>query len=616
MGLLTTACPGRTADGRACPQRFWRFLSRPAACPRCNAQTAASVCVGCKGPLGFGAKICGHCGTKAPPQVFDDVFWSIPDGYFARRITVTLRPSEDRRFVLPAGVAVLALIDGVPRDVNSAGVDYWTVLSARAMDSAFQADQLRAAIETRCGVRSPIVTIVLTRPGPHNMMLEWQDMPTRAGLAAHVQLHLEFTVTSVERLLRAFLPSQTEVVSVDEVEVRVANSLGAHVGSALQSFDVAGLSADGARKALLEQLRVPLTASLESVGLSLGCVTIARLGSKEIEEIQREHAGAELSARRVTTLRLRSQTELQNQQVLLEHVEALESIESRKQAVIMAVATRTATGDIHGLRERERVQKVIREMEHTLRLEQVVSDADVSDLISQRNDASQRAATVRAIGLRTMLRDHELIELQSRLHLQGIEADAGRRERLGDAETTAKEIAIAQDTQRRQAELALKLKADEQRIEDERRDSEARRRQDELDAEHRRKVDLSSRGQEFEVRLLEMQSKLTAEQLAMVRGIDPELARALFRDDQRGSTAEQLESMKKTVESMTQSRFDEFRAQVAKMEEGQLRKDEQLASLHASTMKSLVELVGSLRRDSSRTTINVAGSGKTRRDSE
>jgi len=566
--------------------------------------------------MNFGAKACGRCATPAPPQVFDDVFWSIPEGYFARRIALTLKPHDDRRFIVPAGVSVLALIDGMQRDVGATGLDYWTVLSARSKSSTFEGEQLRAAVESRTGARSPVLTVVLARPGPHSIMMEWVELPTRSGLAAHVQLQLEFDVASVEKVLRAFLPSYAEAVSVDDVESRVANSLNACISGALQSFGLDELLAAAARSVLLEQIRPAMTSGLEAMGLSPRSVTITRLGAKELEEMQREQAGAELDARRVSTLQLRSQTELRSQEVLLEHLESLESIDARKQAVIMAAATRTATGEIHDIRERERVQKVIRDMERALQVEQVISEADLLDLIAQRHDAAQRDATIRSIGLRNMLREHELAELKARLHQQDLEGDARRGGRVLDAETEAKITRIEMGLQQEQADFGLQLKAREQRLEQDRLDLESRRRQEEADAVHRRAVDLESRRHEFELRVQELHTKMTPEQLAMVRNIDPELARALFRDDQRAAASEQLESLRKAVEGMTQSRIDELKAQVAKMEDGQVRKDDQMAALHTSTMKSLVELVANLRQESSRTTINVAGGARTSRTTD
>lgn len=544
------------------------------------------------------------------------MFWSIPDGYFARRISLTLKPNDDRRFIVPAGVSVLALIDGMQRDVGATGLDYWTVLSARLKSATFEGEQLRTAVESRTGARSPVLTVVLARPGPHSIMMEWADLPTRSGLAAQVQLQLEFDVASVERVLRAFLPSHAEAVSVDDVESRVANSLNACISGALQSFGLDELSAAEARHALLERIRPAMTSGLEAMGLSPRSVTITRLGAKELEEMQREQAGAELDARRVSTLQLRSQTELRTQQVLLEHLESLESIDARKQAVIMAAATRTASGEIHGLRERDRVQKVIRDMERALQVEQVISEADLEDLIAQRHDAAQRDATIRSIGLRNMLREHELAELKARLHHQDLEGAGRRSGQVADAQTQAEITKIQMGLQRQQAEFGLQLKTQEDRLEQDRLDRESRRREEQADADHRRAVDLVARKQEFEIRLMEVHVKMSPEQLAMVRGIDPELARALFRNDQRAAASEQLEALQKAVEAMTQSRIDELKAQVAKMEDGQTRKDDQMAALHASTMKSLVELVASLRQESSRTTINVAGGARTSRTTD
>ncbi len=566
--------------------------------------------------MNFGAKACGRCATPAPPQVFDDIFWSIPEGYFARRIALTLKPSDDRRFIVPAGVSVLALIDGMQRDVGATGLDYWTVLSARLKSATFEGEQLRTAVESRTGARSPVLTVVLARPGPHSIMMEWADLPTRSGLAAQVQLQLDFDVASVEKVLRAFLPSHAEAVSVDDVESRVANSLNACISGALQSFGLDELSASEARNALLERIRPALTSGLEAMGLSPRSVTITRLGAKELEEMQREQAGAELDARRVSTLQLRSQTELRTQQVLLEHLESLESIDARKQAVIMAAATRTASGEIHGLRERDRVQKVIRDMERALQVEQVISEADLEDLIAQRHDAAQRDATIRSIGLRNLLREHELAELKARLHHQALEGDGRRAGQVADAQTQAEITKIQMELQRQQAEFGLQLKTQEDRVEQARLDWESRRREEQADADHRRAVDREARKQEFELRLMEVHVKMSPEQLAMVRGIDPELARALFRNDQRAAASEQLEALQKAVETMTQSRIDELKAQVAKMEDGQTRKDDQMAALHASTMKSLVELVASLRQESSRTTINVAGGARTSRTTD
>lgn len=562
--------------------------------------------------MNFGAKACGRCATPAPPHAFDDVFWSIPDGYFARRISLALKPNDDRRFIVPAGVAVMALIDGMQRGATAPGLDYWTVLSARTRSTSFEGEQLRNSIESRCGNRSPVLTVVLARPGPHSIMMEWAELPTRSGLAAHVQLNLEFDVSSVEKVLRAFLPSNAEAVSVDEVETRVANSLSACISGALQSFGLDELLSAEARTALLAQIRPGVESGLEAMGISPRSITITRLGAKELEEMKREQAGAEIDARRVSTLQLRSQTELQNQQVLLEHLQSLESIDSRKQAVIMAAATRTASGEIHGLRERERVQQVIREMERALQVEQVISEADLQDLVAQRNDAAQRDATIRSIGLRNMLREHELAELKARLHVQDLEGRAGRADRISDAQAEAEIAKIELISQRDQADFGMQLKARELRMEQDRLDLESRRRQEEADAAHRRSVDLESRKQEFELRVLELHVKMSAEQLAMVRNIDPDLARALFRDDQRASASEQVESLRKAVEGMTQARIDELKAQVARMEDGQVRKDDQMAALHASTMKSLVELVANLRQESSRTTINVAGGDRAR----
>ena len=548
--------------------------------------------------------------------MFDDVFWSIPDGYFARRMTLSLKPSDDRRFIVPAGVAVLAIIDGMPCQVSSPGLDYWTVLSARSKSMSFEGEQLRAAIEGRGGGRSPVLTVVLARPGPHTIMMEWAELPTRAGLAAHVQLQLEFDVSSVEKILRTFLPSHAEAVSVDEVERLVANRLSACISGGLQSFGLEDLASAVARTALLEQIRPALTSGLEAMGLVARSVAVTRLGAKEVEEMQRDRTNAELDARGVSTLQLRSQTELQTQGVLLEHLESLESLNARKQAVIMAAATRTASGEIHDISERERVQKTIREMERALQVEQVISDADLQDLIALRSDEARRLATIRSIGLRHTLREHELVELQARLHGQKLEADASRSGRVADAKTEAEIIEVQQGLQRTQAEFGLKLEADRQRQDRERAAAEADIRQREAEAAHRRKLEEQQMERTFQLEMQRLQNQMTPEQLAMVRNINPELAHALFRGEQRAAAGDEVERLRKVIEGMTAAQIEELKGQVARMAVGQVHKDDQMAALQANTMKSLVDLVASLRQESSRTTINVAGGAQARRNAD
>jgi hypothetical protein len=102
----------------------------------------------------------------------------------------------------------------------------------------------------------------------------------------------------------------------------------------------------------------------------------------------------------------------------------------------------------------------------------------------------------------------------------------------------------------------------------------------------------------------------------MVRNINPELAHALFRGEQRAAAGDEVERLRKVIEGMTAAQIEELKGQVARMAVGQVHKDDQMAALQANTMKSLVDLVASLRQESSRTTINVAGGAQARRNAD
>ena len=531
---------------------------------------------------------------------------------------LTLKVQDPRRFIVPSGVAALTLIDGRPRSLSGASVDYWTVLSAKSSDTVMPGEQLRAAIEQKVGSRSPVLSVVLVRPGPHSLMLEFAEVPTRAGLAVQVQLHLDVDLVSVERVLKRFLSGQSATVSSEEVERLISRDAEAAVSSALSAFGAEDLASPTARQRLLEQLRAPISQSLDGMGLAPRSMSLTRLSSEAVEEVQRERGAAELDSIRVVTLQLRSENELKNQEVLVDHVVRLETLEARKQAVLMAAATRTADGELHDLHQRERVQKLMRDMERTLQVEQVVSDADLHDLAATRQDAARREATLRSIAMRANLRDHELAELQAELRNRSLRDDSGRSGQLLDAQTQAGILSIQREGQRKQAELGMEIAKAEQAMQHDGQDRNTTRAQDAADrdagrvrdaadAEHRRRMDQQRLQQEFELRTLELQGKLTPEQLAMIRNIDPELARALFRVDAKVAGGETLEEIRKVVANMSQSRIEELKAQVTRLEDGQGRKDDQMASQHTSTMRALVDLVGNLRTDSGRTTINVAG---------
>ena len=64
---------------------------------------------------------------------------------------------------------------------------------------------------------------------------------------------------------------------------------------------------------------------------------------------------AALEGAEVATLRMRVESDVARQEVLLEHATAIESIEQKRKFVIQQAATREADTELHGMDQRERV---------------------------------------------------------------------------------------------------------------------------------------------------------------------------------------------------------------------------------------------------------------------
>jgi hypothetical protein len=555
MGILTIPCPGRLANGQACTHRFWRILSLPKLCPTCQSPTSPGVCEKCGKPLQFGIRVCSGCAHVAPPPTFDEVAWSIPDGIFARRVDVTLQRNDNRRFLIPAGVSALTLIDGKPRVVPGSAIDYWTVLRAQPTASSVDAERLRVAVEGQVSSAHPRLTVVLVRPGPNPVMLEFGDVPCADGVDMQVQIRAETSVRSVELILRRFLSGETATVSTEEIERRVALEVQAAVMGAISRRTMRDLLEPGSRLKILAEVKDETSRAVAQMGLELSSLAVIHMASERTKEVLEGRADAAVEALQVETIQSRIANDLARQGALLDHAEKVETLEQKKKFVLMQAMTREADTELHATGERERVAQRVRAIEQALRIEQAVSDADLADLIAARSDKSRLDATLRGISQRGYIRDHELVELDHDIAKQRKRDDAARQARIDDAAVQSRLVAELQSQQRGQIEMGRLAKQAE--LEGKRGEIEIT--ESAADRQHARSKELAELEKGHELRMMELYARLSTEQLMVIRNVSPELASAIKpRDASQPHEKSQLDLVQRVSEAQIKALTEEI----------------------------------------------------------
>lgn len=491
----------------------------------------------------------------APPPTFDEVVWAIPEGSFARRVDVTLLRNDSRRFLIPAGVAAMTIIDGTARVVPGSAIDYWTVLRAQSAPSSIDAERLRVAVEGQVGSSQPRLTVVLARPGPYPLMVEFGDVPCADGVEMQVQIRAEASVRSVDRILRRFLSGEAATVSTEEVERRVALEVQAAVMGAISRRTMRDLLEPGARLRILAEVREETSRAMVQMGLELTAMAVIHIASERTKEVLQARADAASEALQVETIQSRVANDLARQGALLDHAERIETLEQKKKFILMQAMTREADTEVHAAGERERVARRVRAIEQALRMEQAVSDADLADLVAARSDQSRLDATLRGISQRGYIRNHELAELGHDLEKQRKRDEAARRARLDDASVQAAIVAGLHAQQRSQIELGRVAK----QAELEGRRGELDIAEAVADRQHARSRELVELERNHEVRMMELYARLSTEQLMVIRNVSPELASAIRpRDAARPHDQSQLELLQRVAEAQIKALTEEI----------------------------------------------------------
>ena len=600
MGILTIPCPGRLADGSSCPHRFWRVVPLPKACPKCLTPTSPGDCGKCGRPLEFGAKFCVGCSTPAPPTSFTDVVWAIPDGIVARRIDITLKRGDNRRFLIPAGVSALTLIDGRPRVVQGSSIDYWTVLRATGAASEIEAEALRAQAERRARSPEPVLNIVLVRPGPYPLMLEFSGLRCSDGVEVEAQVRAELAIGSVQRILGRYLSGTDSVVSLDRIERDVAAELQSAVSAGIARLGVRDLLDPGVCTRLLEAIRDPFTRTVSGMGLEASSISVIRIEAPAAAEVLKARGAAALEGAEVATLRMRVESDVARQEVLLEHTTAIESIEQKRKFVIQQAATREADTELHGMDQRERVAQRVRAVEKALCIEQVITEAELRDLESSRADDSRLQQTIRAIGLRVHVRKNELEEIDGQIEQDRRRREHERTEKIADAQADAAVSEIETGVQTHRGMEGLKVHAQHVAVHGAKEDADSKRAEMAKSAEHSRQMEAERNRQDHEARMLQLKGTMTEGQLAIIERISPELASALRpKAGSDDSPAASLETMRQ----VSQAQLSALREEI-----------ERSGQAHRETLRAIVEVVEKARSGGGpTTTVNTGGRDSPRR---
>lgn len=584
MGILTIPCPGQLANGQPCSHRFWRLLPVPKICPTCHSPTSPGSCEKCGKPLQFGARVCTACAHVAPPQAFDEVVWSIPEGIFARRVDVTLKPGDNRRFLIPAGVAALTLIDGKPRVVPDGSIDYWTILRQQPTATTIEADRLRGAAEAQGGTGNaqPRLTVVLVRPGPYPLMLEFGAVPCADGVEMQVQIRAEASVRSVDLILRRFLSGETATVSTEEIERRVALEVQTALMASVSRRTMRDLLEPGARLKILGEVRDEASSAVADMGLELSSLAVVNLFSEATKEVLEERAGAAAEALQVETLGKRIANDLARKEALLDHADKLETLEQKRKFLLLQAVTREADVDLHSAEERERVARRLRQIEQALKMEQSVSDADLADLVAARSDKAKLDATLRGLELRGIIRGHELAEVRHALSKQ-IEQDRYEREKMAALQAAQRaQIQIALDA----AAAALEIRVGNQRLDEEGKDKA-----------HQRERERQKDAQDHEARMIQLKASFSKEQLMVIEKVSPELANAIMsRDESKPADQVNFETFQRVSEEAIRRLTQEI---------------ERNKDANKDALSAIVEAVRAARGGSQGTTnVNLPGRGR------
>jgi hypothetical protein len=457
-------------------------------------------------------RCCISCGKTATPVKFDEILWNLPDGAFARRVDVTLERNDSRRFLIPAGVRAIAFVNGKARSITSASVDYWTILRASDAASSVDGAKLHERVQQRAKVEEVRLTVVIARPGPCDVRIELDGIPTSDGIPMDVELAAAAGIQSLERLLGHFLSGEAAFTSQDEIERRIAMDMDLAIKSAVGSRTLADILRPEAKAAVLADLSDTLTSRLAKVGLETHDCRLVRLESETARELLRERGAATAAKIGNETLRIKIDAEIEQQNLLTDIAERLESIEERRAFVIRTAAARETDTRIDATNQQERFSRRVREIEHALHLERLLKDGEIEAL----QDKNVQEATVRAIAHRLGLREQELADLKHRIELDQQTFDQTQRMEIGRARTKAEIREIEARGDQSDAEWALKVQAERTAI-----------KIKEEQAAHDRAVEMKKLDNQHQLEMGKLLGTLPENIVAMMKNISPELATAL-----------------------------------------------------------------------------------------
>lgn len=308
--------------------------------------------------------------------------------------------------------------------------------------------------------------MVLVRPGPFPIMLEFGGVPCADGVGLDVQISAETAVRSVDIILRSLLPGEAPLVSLDIVERRIASEIQSAVHKALAARSLGEFAHPGGRSQLLVEVKDAVTQALARIGLGLESLEIIRVSSEGLDDVLKERGAAAVERIEVETLGTRIGNDVARREALLDHAERVETIEQKRKFILMQAVAREAEVEVHSASSRERVAKHLRAIEHALGVERIVNDADLRALEATRKDEATYSATVRAIALRAKVAEHEWEELERELRAASRRAEERRRDELAGAKHTKEvaEINSATAVAVATGALAIKKAEDDQRL--------------------------------------------------------------------------------------------------------------------------------------------------------
>ena len=543
MGILSVQCDGRNPkSGERCDHRFWRLLPRPEKCPSCGNATAAQHCVACGAPLAAGAKFCGQCARSKPTEITEEL-WALPDGVAAILHQVKVSPNSTEVYRVGPGVRILAFVEG-GAITSGSGRDHFTVApGSDGTISAIHAAALGKVICARLGRDPAGIDVVVLSSGPVKAGLEVADVRGRDDLPMSISLMVTADLIGLGAFVR-FMAGRA-VVTIEELEVAIADLAGPALRSRLGRWTAAELELPESRKLLAQQLAEDLAEDLAPIGLRMTGLNRLVLASGSLEEVRARRAAVREFDLETEAISSNIDAKGRREDLILGAIEAdtarqerAESDDARRQRLAQAVRARITDDRVHEYRDADRFAKLVREVEHDLRLQGLIKEQELGALARKLANGERLEQLLSDIELRTQVRGNEIGEARHREDLtdvghgadiqrKGKSADFGRDEAEKDADT-ARRIGD-KDHSSKHAQLQDKLKLDHQdqefthKLEHDGKDKDVRRQ---IEAE-----DAAARRRHEELKIF---AGMSPEQCIALKTTDPDVLKAIL-DSKRPS---------------------------------------------------------------------------------